>query len=233
VTDKTLPGRPPQWASALFAELQELRAEVATLRGAAKLPERPFGKDRSDKIADLRALADLLEANPDIPLPLYPREQVDLHDAEGVAVVRALAAKFGKPVREDLDDRTQVYLTVGTFTYLVIAWHEDGRPAEADAVGLNYSRTDGLADDPTPVSPARVPLHAGAVTDGGILVDETSAFNSGADCQVASSGGWCVEVDSCTNSCRRPACSPECAARPEEWPCLDSCPAQRAARGES
>jgi hypothetical protein len=26
------------------------------------------------------------------------------------------------------------------------------------------------------------------------------------------------------------ACSPECAARPEEWPCLDSCPAQVAAR---
>jgi hypothetical protein len=29
------------------------------------------------------------------------------------------------------------------------------------------------------------------------------------------------------------ACSEECAARPEEWPCLDTCPAQRAARGES
>jgi hypothetical protein len=29
------------------------------------------------------------------------------------------------------------------------------------------------------------------------------------------------------------ACSDKCAARPEEWPCLDSCPAQRAARGES
>jgi hypothetical protein len=28
-------------------------------------------------------------------------------------------------------------------------------------------------------------------------------------------------------------CSDECKARPEEWPCLDSCPAQRAARGES
>jgi hypothetical protein len=26
------------------------------------------------------------------------------------------------------------------------------------------------------------------------------------------------------------ACSPECAARPEEWPCLDDCPAQVAAR---
>ena len=29
------------------------------------------------------------------------------------------------------------------------------------------------------------------------------------------------------------ACSEECQARPEEWPCLDDCPAQRAARGES
>jgi hypothetical protein len=26
-------------------------------------------------------------------------------------------------------------------------------------------------------------------------------------------------------------CSDECAARPEEWPCLDDCPAQVAARG--
>jgi hypothetical protein len=28
-------------------------------------------------------------------------------------------------------------------------------------------------------------------------------------------------------------CSPECQEQPEERPCLDSCPAQRAARGES
>lgn len=37
-----------------------------------------------------------------------------------------------------------------------------------DPTGLAYSRADE-ADDPTPVSPARVPLHTGAVTDGGLV----------------------------------------------------------------
>lgn len=41
---------------------------------------------------------------------------------------------------------------------------------DPDATGLGYSRE---ADDPTPVSPERVPLHTGAVVDGGQLVDET------------------------------------------------------------
>jgi hypothetical protein len=45
----------------------------------------------------------------------------------------------------------------------------------ADPSGLSYSRE---ADDPTPVSPARVPLHTGGMTDGG-LVDETSAAELG------------------------------------------------------
>lgn len=47
--------------------------------------------------------------------------------------------------------------------------------APVDPTGLGYSReTD--ADDPTPVSPARVPLHTGAMTERG-LVDETPASN--------------------------------------------------------
>ena len=40
--------------------------------------------------------------------------------------------------------------------------------------GYDYTRADTDADDPTPVSPARVPLHTGAMTDAG-LVDETDA----------------------------------------------------------
>jgi hypothetical protein len=39
----------------------------------------------------------------------------------------------------------------------------------AGPIGHDYSREP---DDPTPVSPARVPLHTGAMTDGG-LVDES------------------------------------------------------------
>lgn len=42
----------------------------------------------------------------------------------------------------------------------------------ADPSGLSYSRAVDEPDDPTPVSPARVPLHTGAMTDCG-LVDES------------------------------------------------------------
>jgi hypothetical protein len=42
----------------------------------------------------------------------------------------------------------------------------------ADPRGLAYTRADSEADDPTPVSPARVPMHTGGMTAEG-LVDET------------------------------------------------------------
>lgn len=48
---------------------------------------------------------------------------------------------------------------------------QQGQPV--DPTGLNFSRE---ADDPTPVSPARVPLHEGAIVDGNQLVDETPKF---------------------------------------------------------
>ena len=44
--------------------------------------------------------------------------------------------------------------------------------AAPDPSGMSYTRADTDADDPTPVSPARVPLHTGGVVDGGQLVDE-------------------------------------------------------------
>lgn len=40
-------------------------------------------------------------------------------------------------------------------------------------------------------------------------------------------------VEMVRSEVRQVACSDECQAQPEERPCLDSCPAQRAARGES
>jgi hypothetical protein len=49
----------------------------------------------------------------------------------------------------------------------------DRVPAAADPTGLDYTRADTDTDDPTPVSPARVPLHTGGLVDGGELVDET------------------------------------------------------------
>ena len=52
----------------------------------------------------------------------------------------------------------------------VVAAVDKVRAEPMDPTGLSYSRE---ADDPTPVSGARVEMHTGAVTDEG-LVDETS-----------------------------------------------------------
>jgi hypothetical protein len=39
-------------------------------------------------------------------------------------------------------------------------------------MGFSYTRADSDDDDPTPISPARVPLHTGSVVDGaGLIVD--------------------------------------------------------------
>lgn len=54
---------------------------------------------------------------------------------------------------------------------------------KTDAAGLDYTRAD-TEDDPTPVSPARVPLHTGSVVNGDqLVVDEAPVhldFDDGA-----------------------------------------------------
>jgi len=119
--------------------------------------------------------------------------------AASLAEVREIADELGVKTDEHLDDRTRLVFKVGRVEYELLTWHPDGRPGEpderdakieqltaelaalraaaalqpdADPSGLGYSRE---ADDPTPVSPARVPLHTGGVVDGGQLVDETDA----------------------------------------------------------
>jgi hypothetical protein len=51
----------------------------------------------------------------------------------------------------------------------------DRLEALGDPTGLAYSRADDEPDDPTPVSPARAPMHVGVMDDGG-LVDVTPAY---------------------------------------------------------
>jgi hypothetical protein len=111
-----------------------------------------------------------------------------------------------------------------------------GGEVTAGLLGLTYSRVD---EDPQVIRPhsPRLPLHTGAVTDEG-LVEMVSEFCCGHDFEGHNDLAGCAVVDcNCPESratlLTPPACSPECAERPEEWPCLDSCPAQRAARGES
>jgi len=158
--------------------------ELATEDELAALREQA---ERAQKIADIRALADWLEANPDMPVPAYQgfqvspgvdtRDELDVWNsaAEGIALVKRWAEAMGEPVDESLADRTMVTKRFGRLEYKAIAWHRDGRPEpEPDPTGLAYSRADD-ADDPTPVSGHRVEPHVGGVTDGG-LVDETPCY---------------------------------------------------------
>ncbi|MEU7904155.1 hypothetical protein [Actinoplanes sp. NPDC049118] len=165
------------YTTVFYAEDQ---VRVLTAEEIAAVRERG---ERAKRIADIRALATFLEGHPEVPMvPSGMRVQVDLHDSEGLRTVRDLGARFGRQPEERLDDRTVVNWSFGGSELAVIAWHLDGRPAEPgttcedlsdpDPTGLAYTRAD-TEDDPTPVSPARVPLHTGAVVDGGQLVDET------------------------------------------------------------
>ena len=72
-----------------------------------------------------------------------------------------------------------------------------------DPTGLGFSRE---ADDPTPVSPARVPLHTGGVVEGGQLVDETLPPHK----QDAANPLHPLYGQQPVRLQTRPQCSPEC-----------------------
>lgn len=66
-------------------------------------------------------------------------------------------------------------------------WIDSGQAADhikfqaekaAREAGLDYSRADSEPDDPTPVSPARAPLHVGVVEDGGLVEVATEAYQT-------------------------------------------------------
>lgn len=155
---------------------------------AERLAEAREQAERAEKIADIRAFADFLEANPWAPLESLrmqwsPDPHGDVWNAgyRGIAELRKLAAQLGVSVDESCDDRMQAAREFGPVEYRLIAWHKDGRPAEPqrdDPTGLLYQRP---ADDPTPVSPARGELHTGAVTDDGLVEesDEAEARRTG------------------------------------------------------
>lgn len=198
-----------------WSEAYDARADrLYPLATAADVEAAREAGRRAAKIADIRAVADFLERHPDVPLPDYPSELVHLHGEDDVARVRELGRRYGATV-DDLEDRTKITLKIGgSFEYDVIAWHRDGRPAEADEVataradtdptGLLHSRADDEADDPTPVSPSRVPLHAGAMVGpgDGQLVDATAEFDPGVDCQSLGFAGQCIAAGPCVSDCR-------------------------------
>ena len=155
------------------------------LAAEEQLAEFRAGAERAQKIADIRALADYLEVNTWLPMPRegtfynyvdgVPRDD---HGPEGMAEMRRIAEVWRVKLNEYATNFTKVALQFGEVTYELRCFHKGGRPAEpaptADPLGLAYTRADDEPDDPTPVSPARVPMHNGGMTDDG-LVDETPA----------------------------------------------------------
>jgi len=155
---------------------------------------------RTAQVNALRDFAAWLERNPDVPMPTLSLHRHltlgDGTDAENLASVRSIAASLEVGTDEQLDDRTVLRIKVGDHVwYELYAWHKGGRgdigelerlraeverlraQVDADASGLTYTRADSEPDDPTPVSPARVPLHTGGpvgtVSDSTLVVDET------------------------------------------------------------
>ena len=79
------------------------------------------------------------------------------------------------------DSRIPLAAAAGAGPYGVANWRAplsdfERRAGVVDPTGLDYTLADSEPDDPTPVSPGRVPLHTGAVVDGGQLVDETRGW---------------------------------------------------------
>lgn len=107
---------------------------------------------RHQTIAGLRALADFLEATPDVPVAEYGREYTlytrDCHDTCGRAEVDRIAALLGVPVTDDTD-RDGHYTAERAFGRIVyrIVHIPARRTAEYEA---RNSYRDNITLDPTP-----------------------------------------------------------------------------------
>lgn len=76
--------------------------------------------------------------------------------------------------------------------------HASADLAAADPTGLAYTRADDEADDPTPVSPARVEPHYGAVVDGSLVPAPIAAHYDASNWR-----GEATEVADITCACGR------------------------------
>lgn len=168
---------------------------VLTLATAAEVAAQQ-GRARRARVAEeLVRLADLILKR-ELPLPAsYSSPVVSFQLSRDVAAVERVAEVLGLKV-ERAERTVQAWMGVQGEAPVTVYWSaylpKETAPAvdpDPDPTGLAYSRADD-ADDPTPVSPARVPLHTGGVVDGGRLVDETPAesegvFNGLPDCSPA------------------------------------------------
>lgn len=111
----------------------------------------------------------------------HATELLDRREAE-LERLRAEVAELRKRVLFTRQDGTQVDVTE--------------EPGE-DPTGMSYTRADTEPDDPTPVSPGRVPLHTGSVVrDSELVIDQVLAGSSLAPAPIAGhyeARGWTGE----------------------------------------
>lgn len=132
----------------------------------------------SEQLRDLAALI----VDQKLPLPgKYETAHLvfdfgrDIEAVEAVASVLGIGASdsYGTTSVEWPAEQSERGLTMAWQAYTPKKAEPESATLKTDASGMDYTRADSEPDDPTPVSPARVPLHTGGVVDGGQLVDET------------------------------------------------------------
>jgi hypothetical protein len=160
--------------------------DLATDEDLAALRE---SAERAQKIAEVRALATWLEERPWLPIPgLHCNDH--LYGLDGYRKVLELAGRPGGELDTRLDDRTVVKFREGPLHYSVIAWHEDGRPAEPAPVdGANKEPYLGWAGScaaslhiPTPGETCGVCGAEGMLSAQHVEVSASAGDTCGAEC---------------------------------------------------
>lgn len=152
-------------------------AAVFDLATDADLDQLRQQAQREELAAELRDMADKI-LNSAMPVPQYG---ITMHGSfNSPDEVRAAAEVFSLPVEtrkphagiqtQEWPQGRKSYEKGIHLHWLTITEEPESEP-EPDPIGLAYSRADD-ADDPAPVSGARVEPHVGGLTDDG-LVDET------------------------------------------------------------
>jgi hypothetical protein len=167
---------------------------LVDLATEAELAELREQAERTQKIADIRALADVLERERQIPMPsldgLHAWIAEDGGPEQALSELREIAALMGLEIRQG-SKMSEAKIAIGSSVSLqLVAWHPDGRPdepqpVEADDLGDDFDRSQTADADETsvPVDSRRREPHAGAVLSG-IAADGHRVTQTGAPSQL-------------------------------------------------
>lgn len=137
--------------------------------------------DREAFIANVRAFADWLEANPSLPVPhsmesstVHLNQAADDSPEESLATLRTFAERFGAEINDTMDDRTRATAQIGRISYKQLVWHRksDKRDAELERLRAEVAELRAHA----------APVASGAVADEADEADDAEGgFRFGQD----------------------------------------------------